>query len=294
MIVDPDRPTGSGTHRHAPVHAMLAKRALARTVRGLLLLWSMSNLRDGSRLVFLLAMAVPGAACSTNNRAGAPDAQPTQVVSGPDDAQAPDVQFPEDAEVPDAGPTDATPDASNPDASNPDAGSAIWRADSTGFELTVSGGGFFDGSNCSARTWHYDAASRALTRKGCSPALDAAVVLTPASASELAARLSALQAKGSSGICYADAAIIGLTVLGPGTAQSRYGSDIYSDCPSLVDAGIIAAGITLFVSNGALEDLDTDLAGYAAVCRADGGAPGDAGAACVTEIGDAGPDGAPG
>jgi hypothetical protein len=251
----------------------------------------MSNLRNASSLALLLVVSVPGAACSTNNPAGASDAQPTDDVQVPGDEQAP-----EEAEAPDTGPTDANPDVSSPDATRPDAmipdaGSAVWRGDSSGFELTVSEGGFFDGSNCSARTWHYDAASRALTRKGCSPGLDAAVVLTPASASELAARLSALTAAGPSGTCTADAPILGLTVLGPGAAQSQYGSDIYSNCPSLVDAGIIAAGITLFVPYTALEALDTDLEGYAAACKADGGTA-DAGAACVTGIGDAGPDGA--
>jgi hypothetical protein len=146
------------------------------------------------------------------------------------------------------------------ESSNP-----VWLADSTGFEVTVAGGfgvEFPDGSVCSSptATWRYVAASRALTVSGCANGqlLEAAVILTAASASDLVARLSSLRSKGPlSNVCPQDAADETLTILDPAGNKRTFASDTYSDshCSYSVPGPYVAE-----TDLSALEDV---LSGYA-------------------------------
>jgi hypothetical protein len=232
------------------------------------------DLCTSGRTASLLVLSLCGG-CSSTSAAETPDAAER------DGARS-------DAEPVD----DATASDGDADAIVADAGPDVWRTDSTGFELSVSGGlpNASGASDCSgnAYTWQYDAPSRVLARTGCAGGVRvaAAVALTLASDDELEARLSELKSTGPrDGACGADAPDIVLTVLGPASSRRSYDSDFYSGCQ-----GFDAGGL-LFVRDSDLELLQQDLFGFVAACRGDGGVT-DAGASCVNAAGDAGPDGA--
>ena len=157
----------------------------------------------------------------------------------------------------------------------------VWLADSTGFELTITGGfvaEFPDGSVCTSptTTWRYVAASRALTLGGCEngKSLDTAVVLTAASASDLGARLSSLRSKGPlSNGCTQDAPDETLTILEPEGSPRTFAADTYSNS----SCGYSVPGP--YVAEQDLSTLEDALAGYTAASQPPdaGGAP-DAGA----------------
>jgi hypothetical protein len=141
-----------------------------------------------------------------------------------------------------------------------DGGTDVWRADSTGFTLTQSGGSpdyfSFDGAPplCAGfmETWTFDAASRTLARAGCKGGapVEGTVVLTPASAADLVAGISKLVPEPASSNCAEDAANAVLVINGSVAGSRRsYGSDYFSGCED-ADAGIMA-----YVAHAALDDL---------------------------------------
>jgi hypothetical protein len=218
----------------------------------------------------LVASALTGGCSATAAVVAANDAEPG------DSAPQADAELPTDS----GSPADrTTPEA----APLPDGGSGVWLADSTGFELTRSGG-FVpppppDASACSGstETWKYDARSRTITRTGCSGArpLDAAVVLTPASAAELVAQVSSLTPEGPTSSCGADAPDEVLTVIGPAGRRS-YASDFYSGC------GLVDAGDGQFLPFEALNTFIGYVGGFFTACTsADGGPPDTTRATCV-------------
>jgi hypothetical protein len=164
-----------------------------------------------------------------------------------------------------------------------DAGKAVWQADSTGFELRATGGSpdyGLDGAACTySVTWRFDATSGALTRTGQSECqtVDAAVVLGPAAAAVLDARLTTLLPTFTRG-CGADAPEAVFTVLGAAGARHSYPDAFYAGCAT---AGL-DAGTGPFVDDTAIEDLSSLLGGFVDACRnADAGAPVDAGVICM-------------
>jgi hypothetical protein len=219
----------------------------------------------------LVASALTGGCSSTAAVVAANDAEPG------DSASQGDAELPTDSGSPsDSG---TTPDA----APLADGGSGVWLADSRGFEVTRSGGFVAppppDASSCSGatETWKYDATSRTITRTGCSGArpLDAAVVLTPASAAELVAQVSSLTPTGPTSSCGADAPDEALTVIGPAGRRS-YASDFYSGC------GFVDAGDGQFLSFEALGTFIGYVDGFFTACTsADGGPPDTTRATCV-------------
>jgi hypothetical protein len=173
----------------------------------------------------LVAAAMSGA-CSSSSATPAQrgDAQAGDDVMTIDDAQPTgDAQPVDDAH--------ATPDS---DGLTDGGGTSVWATDSTGFELTVSGGLSAvapDASACSgSRTWTYEVASRTIARTGCflGAAQDATVTLSPAASTQLVALVSTLTARGPSMSCGADFPDESITILGPGAAQKKYDSDFYS------------------------------------------------------------------
>jgi hypothetical protein len=176
-----------------------------------------------------------------------------------------------------------------PDSGASSDGQDVWRADSTGFELTAmfGFGGIVpppDGAPCtgSTATWKYDVASHEITRMGCSlgQSLDGVVLLAPSSVPDLVASLTSLKAEGPTSSCGADAPTEVLTVLGPSTPRS-YTSGFYSGCTS-------GQGTPPFVDFQALDLVQERADGYFAACTpVDGVPPADAGATCVVATGSA-------
>jgi hypothetical protein len=181
---------------------------------------------------------------------------------------------------------DAASDAGSLDQAAP--GASVWSSTATGFELTSSGG-FVpadpDGSVCHGytTTWRYDVATRRLSRAGCAGGqpIDLTVVLTPTSASDLAADLSQLKAKGPKvNQCGADYPEVTFTVLEPGGVSTSYDSDFYSGC-AFEDAG--GRTFIAYQDLGALEGM---LYAYSKACPGpDGGTSADAGATCAADAG---------
>jgi hypothetical protein len=238
---------------------------------------------DCHRVALLLVASAAFSACSSGNGA-------TQDVPSGNDAEAgTGAQALHDARAPDDAPTDAGTNTLEADATV-----GVWAADSSGFTLTY--GNSLSGpadASCSdlVETWTYDVASRVLTWRGCfgSTVVTPRVVLSPASVTELTARLSALTTTGRRPPMdcgppdpVSPAPVIGLTVFGPGGAQRGYESDYYSGCQDL------DAGAGPFVSEDDLLDLEDDLEAYVLGCVTDGGIDGDAGASCAPAVTDAG------
>jgi hypothetical protein len=243
----------------------------------------MGSFHSGLRLSSILIASALGA-CSSSS------ALPDKGDAQDDEGQPMDAQFPEDAQPgADAQPVhDAQPieDVYGPDGGPVgDGGASVWSANSTGFEVTESGGLLApppDGSPCTgtSQTWIYNAMSRQITRTGClsGQPRDATVVLTPSSAAQLVAALSSLKTKGPNTSCGADAPDDVLIVFGAGDAgQQVYRSDFYS-APG---CGNGAPGP--FIAFDDLGKLIADVDAFFAACSPDGGAgAADAGASCVT------------
>lgn len=231
---------------------------------------------SGLLSLLLVSSALSGGCSSSSAAVDGSDAQADGSEPALDGA-SPDSESPADS-----GPADGGPVA--------DGGQGVWLASSTGFELSESGGFQAppsDAGPCSgfAQTFKYDVSSRKLLRGGCSGSqpLDAAVVLTAASAADLVTHLSSLTAIGPSSSCGADAPDEVLTVVGPVGTRRSYSSDFYSGC-----AGVDAGG-QQFISFGALGTFISYVNGFFVACQAaDGGVPDTSKATCVTVVGDGG------
>ncbi len=240
----------------------------------------MGTFHDALRLSSILIASALGACSSSSALPDKGDAQGDDVQ--PFDAQPTGDAGPDDAQpVHDAQPIEDAPDAGPAG----DGGASVWSADSTGFEVTESGGFIApppDGSPCTgaSQSWSYDVASRRLRRTGClsGQPRDAAVDLTPTSAAQLVAVLSSLRTKGPNTSCGADAPDDVLIIFGPGDAGERiYRSDFYS-APG---CGTGAPGP--FIAFDDLGSFIGDVDAFFAACAPDGGAgAADAGATCVT------------
>jgi hypothetical protein len=276
-----------GTRWRSSGPEFVAKKAFVASVCPLRKTAAMRSLTNSALLSWLLVASALAAGCSTSEPlVGSSDAQPETSTPTPD-SESPDSTLP-DSEVPDSSP----PDSESPDSTASDGGVKVWLDGSTGFELTVSGGlpNPGDAGLCTGftETWKYDVASRKITRTGCyrSAPVDAAVVLTPASAAELITHISSLMAEHATSSCGADAPDEVLTVLGPASTRRSFSSDFYSGCDSGPPYSDVVAP---FIDDIALSLFQDFVDGYFAACNSvDGGPPDTTRATCVTGVGDAG------